>query len=397
MRKRHTLEDGDFSEKMEERTPSEPSPAAQVAKNWLPAAAVAAAIGAALLGYFGNVAFQNLNPREAPHRIGVPLSRPLPAEETRPSPPPVPQAPASSLPPADMTAADLVRECQEVAVEVSERYPNTPYALVILAQSLAIQGKHVEAMNAWEKCLEADPNLADGYAGMIELAARDGDFAKAVEIGRRALAATATPAVRNILGHALLQVDKPEEAVRVLEENLKRNDPRSPPALYLLGKAHSRLGNWELARKYYAAAIEANPDYVHAYYGLFNVCARLGRKEESQRYLADFKRLQRRNEDNLVRLRTARDELEEDRYRAEAAITVGLLAPLHVSAARVYYNLRDTRKAEEHWRRAAAMAPGDLESRASLVMLQRQEGRIDDAIRTLQEMVAIEPRTRLTT
>ena len=37
------------------------------------------------------------------------------------------------------------------------------------------------------------------------------------------------------------------------------------------------------------------------------------------------------------------------------------------------------------------MHPGDLGSRASLVMLQRQEGRLDDAIGTLKEMIEIDP------
>lgn len=372
-------------------------PAAARPSRWEGLLIVLTALAAIGLGLGGGFLYRGLNRGVRPQVVDA--SHPLPAriETAKPTPLADLPLPASSLPPTAMKPADLRRECQEVAAEISQRYPNTPYALAILAQSQAIQGKHVDAMKSWEKCLESDPGFVDGYQGMIELAARDGDFAKAVEIGRRALAVTRSMVVCNTLANSLLRLDKPQEAVQVLEESLKQNDPRAPPTLYLLAKANAQLHKWELAKKYYAAAIEANPDYFHAYYGISTACARLGEKEQSQRYLAQFKRLQKQAETDLVRVRHARaeiGELEPEReVRDEAVVITGLLSTLHASAGKAYYNLRDARKAEENWRRAADLHPADLESRRALLMLQRQEGRLNEAVATLKEIIEIEPKS----
>jgi tetratricopeptide (TPR) repeat protein len=303
------------------------------------------------------------------------------------------------LPPTAMKAADLRRECQEVAAEISERYPNTPFALLVLAQSQTIQGKHVEAVKTWEKCLQADPRSVDAYDGLVDVLVRNGDYAKAVEIGRRAVAVTNRFAIYNNLGLALLQLNRPQEAIPVFEQNLKRNDPQSPPTLYLLGKAHMQLRKWDLAKRAFTAAIKASPDFVPAYYTLSRTCAQLGQKDESARYLAEFKRLERLTQDDMVQTRHARDQIHKDQpeynIRDERALISGQLAPLHTTAGRVYYALRDARKAEEHWRRAAELNPADLPSRQALLALQRQEGRLDGAVGTLREMIAIEPRNPL--
>lgn len=300
------------------------------------------------------------------------------------------------IPPTAMKSADHLQECRDVAAEVCRRYPNTPDALTVLARAQETEGKYAEARKTWGRCVELAPGCLDAHEGVMKLTWRQGDHARVAELARRTLTFGPSHMASNYLARALMELGKPEEAAQVLEASLKANDGPAPVAHYLLGRAYSQLRRWELAKSHFASAIEAHPDLFSAYYGMSTVLARLGQKEQSQRYLAEFQRLRRESDHIEARMLRLLNEVGE-RYAEsdmghDSGAYLGGLASIHVAAGWAYYNLRDARKAEEHWRRAAALHPGNSDSREALSMLLRGEGRLGEAIAMLKELTEIEPK-----
>jgi len=230
--------------------------------------------------------------------------------------------------------------------------------------------------------MKIDDRFLDGYFGMINLAMKDADHAKAVELARRAIAlAPAWSDVYNLLGHSLLELGKAEEAVSVLEENLKKNEPRNLSSHYLLGKAYAQLQQWERAREQFSAAIDIDPQYVHAYYGLSGALARLGRKEEADRYSARFKELKEKDEAAQA----------ADKHRDDRSTTAQTVAALLVSAGKAYLKHQEPGRAEEHWLRALKLHPAEVDARRALAMLYHQDGRIERALEIVRELAGLQP------
>jgi tetratricopeptide (TPR) repeat protein len=98
-----------------------------------------------------------------------------------------------------------------------------------------------EAINAYNRCIEADPHHGDALLNCGTLHYEDGDFEKASEFFRRALAA----------------------------------HPQNPLAYYNLGSVLEELGQLEEARRHLRLALKLDPGYCDAHYNLAFVCEKL--------------------------------------------------------------------------------------------------------------------------
>ena len=218
---------------------------------------------------------------------------------------------------------------------------------------------------------------------MMDIATWRGDHAEVVSLARAALeVAPQSAEIRNRMADALLEQGKAQEAIEVLEATSPREPALSAIRHYLLGKAYVQRDRLEQAKRHYEAAIGANPDYAPAYHAMAVICARLGEREASRRYLKRFRELKKDIEDAQVRFK-----LRDDRVAM-----CEMLTSMHVSAGVAYFRLGDARAAEEHWLRAARLHPGDLASRRSLVSLYQRQGRIEEAVDRLQELTVLEPK-----
>ena len=88
-----------------------------------------------------------------------------------------------------------------------------------------------------------------------------------------------TPQALYYEGSAYLMLKDYETAAALLEESLALQ-PRDSGTLYALGVVYYRLGNLALAKGYFAAVLEINPNDEQAK-GLLDIMARLERQSES--------------------------------------------------------------------------------------------------------------------
>lgn len=312
----------------------------------------------------------------APEQV-VPIpAKPKPAAQTTPAPPSAPDSARSTGP-----AGDLLSEVAQTVQALTERYPQSIYALAVQGQWQAFAGKPTEARKTWEQCLAMDGQFLDAYYGLVAMSRAAGDHQQAIAYARKALSfATGWFEGQTLLADSLLETDQAHEAAAVVEQALQAGRD-SPAARYVLGRAYLRLQKWDEARRQFEASIRLDPEYFHAYYGLSQVLARLGEKEASQQTLAQFKKLKEKTEASQT---LARQE-------GEVVRTARRAAPVLVAAGNAYQHHGDLRNAERCWLRAAALHPADPEPRRALAALYQKDGRFDRALLVLSELAALRP------
>jgi len=291
-----------------------------------------------------------------------------------PGPPSVIGDVASSASPE---VAAFMREADEVATRLIERFPNSPDAMHMMAQLHNRFGKNEEAVQWWQACVELDPGFSVAYREMGVIAQENGDFDLAADLlGKAAAHDPASSSIPALLAESLMSLGKLEEAVRVLEKNLE-NHPRSMASFALLGDAQVQLKQYARGRENLELAVEMAPDYTNAYYGLATACAKLGDREKSKEYLEKFKALKARDEEtHRTQLKTV-DDVRRVR---------GHLAQVYTNASKIYLLQEDARAAEEHLLKAAEVDPDYVECSQVLIWLYDRQGRRDEALAALARL-----------
>jgi superkiller protein 3 len=289
---------------------------------------------------------------------------------------PDPASPIPAVPQALFEEAARFVDC------LVRAFPDKPDALELKARLLYWFGKSKLAVESWEECLRLDPKYAYAHVGIGMAAAAQEDYGRAVMSLRKAveLEPGYFPA-RVELAKALIALNQPKDVAAILEDYLRR-DPRSQ-GFFLLGQAHAQMQQFEKARENFEAAIQKFPNYGEAYYRLSTVYARLGQQEKAGQCLQKSRELKaEQRQDERVK-KNQYDDLDAVRNR---------VAETYSDAAALYFAHNQHREAERLWRRAADLAPKNIECRQGLAWLCRQQVRVPEAVVLLKQLAALQPK-----
>jgi tetratricopeptide (TPR) repeat protein len=129
-----------------------------------------------------------------------------------------------------------------------------------MAMALSYEGDKEtrgEAINAYDRCAEVDPQNADALLNCGTLYYEDGNFETAEDYFRRAVTA----------------------------------QPENPLAYFNLGSVLEELGQLEEARRHLRQAVRLNPNYCDAHYNLAFVCEKLKATTEANKHWKEYVRL----------------------------------------------------------------------------------------------------------
>ncbi len=276
----------------------------------------------------------------------------------------------------------LRKEALEVADRLVGEFPDAPDAVCAKGLVHHRYGNRAQAVKCWERCLRLDSGFAGGYYCLGRDALDRADYEESARLLRKAVEIDPEMAEAHLLlAKAMLCLGRMEDAVAALEEHL-RVSPRSTEGLFRLGQACLYVENYNRAAQYHKAAIETNPAYAPAYYGLATACERLGQKQEAGECRETFRKLKARDRSIAAGRRRRYDDPASSRRS---------LADAYRTAAKVCYKHGSVQRAAEHWQKAATLSPKDTQSRKGLVSVYEQQERPEEALEVLKELSEIEP------
>jgi tetratricopeptide (TPR) repeat protein len=277
---------------------------------------------------------------------------------------------------------ELKIEARRVAGRLAGDFPREPLALDMRARTESAFGNSAEAVKLWEACLALDPVFAPACHGIGYVAKERGDFETAVVMLRKAAAlAPANRGYSTDLVDAFMGADRMREAVAELKRFMASGPVREAAAMQL-GQACLALDEPENARRAFTAAVQAAPQDSQAHFGLGNAYARLGQSAKARAEMEQFRKLSAEG-------RTAAGE--RVRNSGNPALVRDIAVRAHVEAADFYQAHGNPERAEELWRRAAALDPHNVECRVRLADLYERGGRDGEALRFCEQLKQIQP------
>jgi len=155
---------------------------------------------------------------------------------------------------------------------------SNPYAMGL---KLSAEGRHVEALEQYERALAARPDDARVLFALGHTARTLGMPAAAEELFRRVLAQDPARLEAIVSLANLLRARGQGEAAEAILAPALARDPESPELRLTLGSTYRERGDYARAAEHYRAALAKKPDYVPALVNLADILADDGAQEEA--------------------------------------------------------------------------------------------------------------------
>lgn len=285
-------------------------------------------------------------------------------------------------------AVNYIKRALEV--DDSSHYCWNNYAIF-----LSDSQRYEEALKAWDKSLEINPEFPDPYSNKANTLWILRRFDEAEEYCRKAieLKPDYTDALLN-LGNALASQDKLEEAVECWEKIIEI-DPDFSNAYSNLGNAYRDLGKLQESEQACRKALELNPNHVYALSNLGNVVRDLGNPIEAEGYYRQAIALNPGFAESHNNLSVTL--LDQNRYD-EAVVAARYATTFKPDYAAAYGNLSVALRelgqfdeAEVAAQKAVVLTPESANAYIDLADILFMQDRFDEAEAALTEAQALEP------
>ena len=165
--------------------------------------------------------------------------------------------------------------------DCAAKAPHNFRAFYNLGEALGKQGKHEQAVTAYQEALTLNPRYIRSYLNLGKTLVDADRNEDAVTVYRRGLEVNPEYVkIINNLGSVLATMGRTEEAVSLYRRAIEI-DPTFADSWYNQGNACADSGQLEESIPLYHKAIEVNPSYTEAYFNLANSFFKLGRKTEA--------------------------------------------------------------------------------------------------------------------
>ncbi|MCS7238468.1 MAG: tetratricopeptide repeat protein [Thermoguttaceae bacterium] len=277
---------------------------------------------------------------------------------------------------------DIQYEALQLADFVLTKWPDDIGALFVRGLILNKFISRDLGVACWQECIRRAPEFAEPYYWLGIDRFKRGEYAeaidyldKSIQLGVRLVDA------RVALGEAYVCVGKPEDAVRVLEEQLIEF-PSHPGTHFYLAHALEKCGRLSDAERHYREVIRLQPDNYQAWHGLAMLAQRQGRKEEAAGYFEICRKYQ-------VAFHAGHQEARRRYDDAESLATS--LATAYTDVGKLFIDRGQPDEAARMWQRAVAVDKEHRESRLLLTDYYAVRREWPKAAQLLEELCALDP------
>ncbi|MCA9127564.1 MAG: tetratricopeptide repeat protein [Planctomycetales bacterium] len=279
------------------------------------------------------------------------------------------------------TKEELEAEATRVAERLQQVLPEEPMALHVAALLHAQLHSTAQAEELWKRCIQLDPRTEPYYINLAAIALDRGDSQLAVDTLHAAqTAGIDSPNVKHHLGIALNGLGRSQEAIEVAKSALA-TEPNSAAHWMILGQAQLQSGLNEEAEQSLRRAVDLGARTKAAYFSLFNVCMRLGKRDEAKQFrdiYASFK------EDGTLSAEDRYQVLSESEARR---VCVSVLS----EAAALYVAIPDSQNAEMLYLRILALDPKNQSACRELADIYQQRSTPGDEQVVRERIVELDP------
>lgn len=271
------------------------------------------------------------------------------------------------------------------------RVADTPLALRNHGDHLLVEGKTREALDAYRRARDTEPDNWEHYYRIGLANAQLGQFAEAVDAHRRALAfGNAGPGVSFNLGNALRDGGQPDAALEAYQRALDEN-PNDAGARYNLAHLLNTLGRFADAEAAYRQLLTDHPDHLSGRHNLANLLTRTGRTGEG---VMEFREVLRRDPVRVVTWQALSNALWDagDRTGAvEALQEIQRIRPdagVQSDLGYALFRMNAFDQARDNYRAALRADPAHVKTLRRMAALCAAEGQIDDGLTYLERLMA---------
>lgn len=253
----------------------------------------------------------------------------------------------------------------------------------LLATVEAGRGRYAPAIAALERALRHHPDMALLHLNLGAMHYKLGDFGTAEEyLLQSAQLQPGQSSVQRRLAELYLASDRPAAAIRHARRALELF-PDDGTLTYYLGRAYEESGDLDGARSQYREAVRLDIGFTEAWYRLAVLERRGGDRDEADRALWRFRRLQGiGNGDPDV-------PKELDKLRA-AVLNAPEDAVHHFSLGAFFAQHEFLDEAENRLRRAATLEPGNTQMLNDSARLLARQRAHEEALRFYDLSLAID-------
>lgn len=309
---------------------------------------------------------------------------------------------------------------QELALadRLMQAFPQKDEPLIIKGNIHARHGNTDLALKLWSQAVLKNPQCIEAYHKMAEVAVQMDQLERAIALWRKIL--EVDPKIRGAhikIADAMMNLGDYEQSIAEALKETEVSGTESIETGILLGRAYQQLKRYELARQHYEHVIALDPAHMNAYYGLYNVCARLKDRDAAQQYMARYRDLKAAQKaaqheadealpsdvdcfyQSLAKfyfdsrsfyLQTQKDANVEPVLKA--GMSLGKSSPAFLKRlAELYTAVRGDREALALYVRLAQLTPDDTSCYVKIGVLSVQLGLLDMAEKAFGEVVTREP------
>jgi tetratricopeptide (TPR) repeat protein len=291
---------------------------------------------------------------------------------------------------ADYHEAGELAKADNLCRRILQTQRHQPVALHMLGIIAFQTGRYDEAEKFISQAIGHMPNDASAHFNLGNVLKKLGRYQEAIDSCRQAITLDPgyTMAHYN-LGNLLKLLGQFQESLAHYERTLK-NQPGFAAAHNNRGTALRELGRFKEALGSLQQAIRVKPDYAEAHYNLGTVLQALGQLDKavaSYRTALEHKPSLAVAHSNLGTALRSQEQFEEalDHYQQAIAIDPNLVEA-HNNLTLYYERINQLDQAQQCNMNALAIAPDDANCQFVKAVLQRRQGKPEDALQTLEQL-----------
>jgi tetratricopeptide (TPR) repeat protein len=291
---------------------------------------------------------------------------------------------------ADYHDAGQLAKADNLCRRILETQKHQPVALHMLGVIAFQTGRYEEAEKYISESIRHMPNDANAHFNLGNALKKLGRNQAAVSSYRQAITLDSGHTMAHYnLANLLKLLGQYQESLAHYEKTLQ-NQPGFAPAHNNRGTALRELGRLKEALGCLQKAISVKPDYAEAHYNLGTVLQALGQLEKavaSYRTALELKPKLAVAHSNLGTALRSLEQFEDalDHYQQAIAIDPNLMEA-HNNLTLYYERINQLDQAQQCNMNALAIAPDDANCQFVWALLQRRQGKPEEALQTLEKL-----------